>query len=184
MTAGYRGRVSFRPAVAAVALLFALGGLSACTPEPEPTETAPAFASEEEAFAAAEETYRAYVDAVNRVDLSDPATFEDVYAWTAGELNTQERQTYSAWHAEGFAIDGSASIDRLVRQQAELNEGQVVLGVCYDVTSVDVLDRDGASIVDSDRADVQKLRVTLATTTSTATGLVITGVGAEDELTC
>ncbi len=50
------------------------------------------FASEEEAFAAAEETYRAYVDALNQVDLSDPETFEAVYAWTTGDANADERK--------------------------------------------------------------------------------------------
>ena len=55
--------------------------LAGCT-TPEPTDPTPtptsAFASEEEAFAAAEATYRAYVDALNEVDLSDPETFEPV----------------------------------------------------------------------------------------------------------
>lgn len=94
--------------LARVALLGALlaGALTACTPEPEPTPTPP-FATEAEAFAAAEATYRAYVDALNAVDLSDPATFEDVYAWTTGELNANDRRGLTNYHAEGVVEVGS-----------------------------------------------------------------------------
>ncbi|MET0860918.1 MAG: hypothetical protein ABW091_07810, partial [Microbacterium sp.] len=70
-----------------VALVLASAALSGCTPQPAPTPTPTGFATEDEAFAAAEETYRAYVDALNQVDLSDPETFEPVYAWTTGEAN-------------------------------------------------------------------------------------------------
>src|SRR5690606_26029635 len=48
------------------ALVLAAVSLSACAPTPTPTPTpTAAFASEEEAFAAAEEVYRAYNDAGN-----------------------------------------------------------------------------------------------------------------------
>ncbi len=75
-------------------------------PDPEPT---PLFSSEEEAFAAAEETYRAYVDALNQVDLSDPETFEEVYAWTTGELNASDRKGLSD-HADGGIVGGDSNV--------------------------------------------------------------------------
>ncbi len=80
---------------ATLALVLAAAVTTGCAPTPEPTEPTPLFTSEDEAFAAAEETYRAYVDALNQVDLSDPATFEDVYAWTTGDANANERKTFS-----------------------------------------------------------------------------------------
>jgi hypothetical protein len=61
---------------AAATLALALALTTACAPDPAPTPSPTGFASQEEAFAAAEATYRAYVDALNAVDLSDPATFE------------------------------------------------------------------------------------------------------------
>ena len=79
-----------RAAAAAIVLALALGMTTACQPEPAPSPSGPVFANEEEAFAAAEETYRAYVDALNQVDLSDPETFEAVYAWTTGDFNADE----------------------------------------------------------------------------------------------
>ena len=81
-----------RVAAAALALAVVLGMTTGCQPEPTPSPSGPVFANEEEAFAAAEETYRAYVDALNQVDLSDPQTFEAVYAWTTGEANASERE--------------------------------------------------------------------------------------------
>ena len=80
-----------RVARVTLALAIVLGMATGCQPEPEPSPTGPVFATEEEAFAAAEETYRAYVDALNQVDLSDPETFEAVYAWTTGDANAGER---------------------------------------------------------------------------------------------
>ena len=85
--ADYRSPVTSRRFVALAALTLVTGLLAGCVGDPGPVETTPGFASEEEAFAAAEETYRAYVDALNQVDLSDPETFEPVFAWTTGELN-------------------------------------------------------------------------------------------------
>ncbi len=86
--------------VAASALAAAL--LSGCTGEPAPVVSTPSFATEDEAFAAAEQTYRNYVDALNQVDLSDPATFEPVYAWTTGDANARARETFSQMHADGW----------------------------------------------------------------------------------
>ena len=81
-----------RVAAVTIALALAVCVMTGCQPEPEPSPSAPAFATEEEAFAAAEETYREYVDALNQVDLSDPETFEAVYAWTTGDANANERK--------------------------------------------------------------------------------------------
>ena len=102
------------PRVIAATLALALvAGMAACQPEPQPTPGGPVFATEEEAFAAAEETYRAYVDALNQVDLSDPETFEAVYAWTTGELNATTGKTLSrGMHAEGVTVSGASQDSR------------------------------------------------------------------------
>ncbi len=75
------------------ALVLAAVTLSACapTPTPSPTPTA-AFASEEEAFAAAEEVYRAYIAASNDVDFQDPSTFEPLADYTTGDYYLDEAQ--------------------------------------------------------------------------------------------
>lgn len=157
-----------RVSVASLALALAL--VTGCSGSPGPVETTPGFATEEEAFAAAEATYRAYVDALNQVDLSDPATFEPVFALTTGELNASDRTNFSKWHAEGLRLEGAASVSNvefIELSQPSANRS-VTLEACYDITQVDVLDADGISVVEAERPDVQSLRVTVVSNNSDA----------------
>lgn len=150
-----RHRLSALAAVAVLTIAVASG----CTRPPEPIETSPAFASDEEAFAAAEATYRAYVDALNDVDLRDPATFEPVFALTTGEANAGLRESFSTMHADGWQVSGK-SVVALVAPSSRENE-DTHLAVCLDVSDVEVLDETGASVVDSDRVDTQSMTVTV-----------------------
>ena len=79
-----------RRAVWVMGGILLLAGCAPTPPGPSP-EPSVVFMTDDEAFAAAEATYRAYVDALNQVDLSDPDTFEAVYAWTTGEANANAR---------------------------------------------------------------------------------------------
>jgi hypothetical protein len=158
MPHGYRVRVIRRPprsllAVVALAAAVVLGGCVGQAPAPSPTPTG--FADEAEAFAAAEETYRAYVDALNAVDLSDPATFEDVYAWTTGELNAADRDSFSTWHAEGYRISGAGVVRALTGLTASPEAAR--LRSCYDVSGIQIVDAKGQSVVAADRTDIQAL---------------------------
>ncbi|MDY0909947.1 hypothetical protein [Microbacterium sp. CFBP9034] len=158
----------------AVAVLVA--ALVGCSPIPVPSsEPTPGFSSEAEAFAAAEETYRAYVDALNRVDLSDPQTFEDVYAWTTGELNASDRKGLTSYHADGASVSGSSSV-QLVELDTENDDG-VTLAVCLDVSAIEVLSSSGESLVDDDRTAVQSLSVELAPDDTSPTGLLVQSIG-------
>ncbi|HEX5730921.1 hypothetical protein, partial [Microbacterium sp.] len=151
-----------RVARVTLALAIVLGLATGCQPQPEPSPSGPAFATEDEAFAAAEETYRAYVDALNQVDLSDLETFEAVYEWTTGDANAQARETFSEMHADKWTVSG-ASIPTVVKPRAwggpELVEMEVA--VCLDVSAVQLLDETGQSVVDADRPDVQSMQVSM-----------------------
>jgi hypothetical protein len=175
-----------RLAAAAVALVLVIGGATACRPDPEPTPSGPVFATEDEAFAAAEETYRAYVDALNRVDLSDPETFEAVYAWTTGDANAQVRETFSQMHADGWTVSGD-SRPTLVQPLVGGSNGftQVEVAVCLDVTAVQLVDEAGESVVSADRPDVQSMLITMQATDNTTTGWTIERFdGREGEPAC
>lgn len=150
-----------RRTAALLAATVLAAALSACAPtaSPTPSPTATGFASEEEAFAAAETTYRAYVDALNEVDLSDPATFEPVYALTSGELNAQDRESFSKLHADGTRVSGSTQILAIQPNVASFPE--VTLSVCTDVSDVEVTDQSGKSLVSDDRPDLQARTITL-----------------------
>lgn len=153
-------------------LLLAVG-LAACAPAPEPAPSSTGFASEEEAFAAAEETYRAYVDALNAVDLSDPDTFEGVYAWTTGELYATDRKNFSDWHARGYTLSGESRVTAV--DVVTYHGARAVIESCYDVSDVNVIDTAGNSLVSDDRPDVQNLQVELVHG-DTDTGLRIANI--------
>lgn len=158
---------------AALALALTTGCVPESVPSPSPTQTG--FASEEEAFAAAEETYRAYVDALNQVDLSDPKTFEPVYALTTGELLEQEKKQLSQYHAEGAQVRGDSSLTVAVLRSWDDSADVVVIAACVDVSEVDVLDIDGKSLVSAERPDVQSTLATMVPGDS-STGLHIDSI--------
>ena len=174
-----------RAAAAAIVLALALGMTTACQPDPAPSASGPIFANEEEAFAAAEETYRAYVDALNQVDLSDPETFEAVYAWTTGEANANERTTLSQMHADGWLVSGSTAIAGFRGAKAELSDPiRVKAVVCSDVSDVAVFDSNGQSVVSDQRPEVYALAVEFVESDSTSTGLAITASNAVEDASC
>lgn len=143
----------------ALAVLALVGAaVTGCVGTPDPRESSPTPMSDEEAFAAAEATYRAYVDALNQVDLSDPATFEPVYALTTGDANAGLKESFSQMSADGWTVSGE-SVPSIVEPLQF--DGDVQLAVCLDVSEVDVRDRSGASAVDADRVDVQSMLVTV-----------------------
>jgi hypothetical protein len=137
-----------------------LAGCAGCAAEPgvEATPT-PTFASEAEAFAAAEATYRAYVDALNQVDLADPETFEAVYAWTTGDLNAGEKELFSQMHADGESVSGDSIVELFLPMNFDPTQDSVTADVCLNVSAVEVLNQNGESVVAPDRVDVQSMRV-------------------------
>ncbi|HET6302682.1 hypothetical protein [Microbacterium sp.] len=169
-----------------VALLLAGASATGCSGQPAPdpsTPSAPAFASDEEAFAAAEETYRAYVDALNEVDLSDPATFEPVFAWTTGEANSGARREFSEMHANVWTVTGETRVALVAPH--ETSESGTSLDVCLDVSDVAVVDANGQSVVSPDRRNIQSMRVVLTAGSASPTGLLIADIdGREGQPQC
>lgn len=171
-----------RSALAAlVTALVTAGTLTACTAAPQP-ETTPGFASEAEAFAAAEKTYRAYVDALNDVDLRDPETFEAVYAWTTGEANAGERKSLSGMHADGWSVDGDTVIKAVDPHSwtADAAAPAIYLDVCADVGAVEVRDAAGKSMVSPERPTLQSSSVELVLSDHAPHDLLIASIEGSD----
>jgi len=187
-TRDYGVRVLPRIVSGLVALLLAGASATGCSGQPAPdpsTPSAPAFASDEEAFAAAEETYRAYVDALNEVDLSDPATFEPLFALTTGEANATERKSASEMHAEHLTVSGATVLLGFYpREFSDSSDPRVVAVACTDVSDVDLIDDSGKSIVPADRPDRYALRVTFDASTDTSTGLALASSNRVRESEC
>ena len=179
-------RRPFRAASIVIAAMLAVGALAGCGPTaPTPTPTPTGFASEEEAFAAAEATYRAYVDALNQVDLSDPSTFEEVYRWTTGDANAEARESFSQMYADGWTVSGISEVALAQALGADDSTDTVVVAVCLDVGAVDVLDASGESVVSPSRGSIQTMTVLAAESASSDTGFLISSIeGREGEPAC
>ncbi|GAA1733979.1 hypothetical protein [Microbacterium paludicola] len=159
------GMVSRRASLGLVALLVV--GLTGCTgapaPDPSgsPSPAATGFASEDEAFAAAEETYRAYNQATNAVQLDDPESFQGVFDLTVGDYNAHQRETLSQMHAAGWTVSGETRYSRFTTESFDPETQSVVVTVCVDVSDVEVLDVAGNSVVSDERPDRQAARITM-----------------------
>ena len=146
---------------AAVALALCLA--TACTPEPAPTPTPTGFASADEAFAAAEATLRSYVEASNRVVISDPATFQPLIDLTTGDQRSFDSKRLSNYHADGYSIVGEALIVSASPGAWDPELETATLRACIDVSATDVLDGDGTTVVSADRPPLQSLVISLVT---------------------
>ena len=120
------------------------------------------FASEEEALAAAEDAYQAYLDVSNAVAQAgwvDTSLLEKV---ERGDALADEVETASSFAAKGYRQLGSSTFDSVELQQLEdLGAGSVnlVVYLCLDVSGVDVVDPTGSSVVAPSRPDRQALEV-------------------------
>lgn len=170
-------------ALLATALMTAT--LTGCGPAaPTPTPTPTGFASEEEAFAAAEATYRAYVDALNQVDLSDPTTFEEVYRWTTGDANAGARESFSEMYADGWSVSGESEIvsfRQTIGLTPTLSSGTGI--ACLDVSAVTLTDAAGRSVVEPDRPQIQTITVEVVPA-ETPTGAAIRSLEGSDASAC
>src|SRR5690349_16979313 len=96
----------FRVVAAALAVAVVLGTATACQPEPAPSPSTGAFATQAEAFAAAEETYRAYVDALNE-RRSNPSGGLDPQTFLTGSALEVDISTQQQLDQAGLTLSGS-----------------------------------------------------------------------------
>jgi hypothetical protein len=170
---------SLARAAALTSILLLLAG---CTPEPtlSPTPT-PAFASEEEAFAAAEETFEKYTDATNGTDLTNPSSFTPVFDWLAGNALSAARENYSQYYAEGITRSGSSTFDTFT--PFEYSDEVVKAFVCLDIAEVKLSNADGTSAVPSDRPPRQSIEVSFVSA-ETPTKFAISSTTPTESIQC
>lgn len=150
-----------------VSLLTGSLVLAGCSPSPAPTPTpTAAFASEDEAFAAAEETYRAYIDAVNEERATGKTPVSHDYL--TGDLLEAELASYRELEASGVRIEGDTRILSFKGARAELAppSARIEVDVCLDISDARAIDDSGADVTASGRSDVYGVGVTLVTSGS------------------
>lgn len=157
----YRGRMTnrTRTAAALAGSLVAFGMLSACAPQPEPEpEPTAVFASEEEAFKAAEETYRAYNKAYDAIRYEEPSTFEAINQFLGSDMQAEDRKAISERRAEGVTRSGELAVVWFRGESFE--DGTVLATACNDISGIDVKDSTGASLVSPSRTPRHAVKLT------------------------
>ena len=157
------GNRRHRPTSAFLAAVVTLGGLAAtgCTPGPSPTPTPTAlFSSEAEAFAAAEETYRAYVDATNRSRAGDETA--DPLSYLVGKALERDVSAERLQRTQGLSIVGEIVASTFQGRSASLTRPvAVVADVCVDVSGTGVTDKEGTDKTPASRKPRLLLTVTM-----------------------
>lgn len=132
-----------------VASIVALTGCLGQTPEPTPTSTG-VFSSEEEAFEAAEETYRAYIDAVN-ARYADPHSESDPQSFLIGSALEADIASEREMDQLGIHIVGDSVVGNVSPVSASLAAGDVVIRACLDSTEARVFNEAGVDVTVPDR---------------------------------
>lgn len=143
--------------------VFAL--VTGCAPQPEPVESQGPFATEEEAFAAAEETYRNYVDALN-ARRADPNASPDPQTFLTGPALEADIRSQQQFNQEGIHVQGATEIVTIVPKSADTDASAATLLVCLDSSATRVIDGDGNDVTPADRAELAALDVGFILTSS------------------
>ena len=185
MNYGVRMRPSFRPAAVALVMVAALS-VSACAPpspakppKPSPSSTA-LFATDEEALAAAEEAYREYLSVVDNVLQSGGSDPADLKMVAAGPALDQALSDASEFASLGYRTIGTTGLNAIVLQRVGVTTERAIVDayVCEDASRLDLVDKEGRSLVSDDRPPLTPFQVTFGS--EGKRGLVLTNRAAWD----
>lgn len=139
-----------------------LTGCSTPAPSPDPMlraralspASAPVFASDEEALAAAEAAYARYVEVVDQVFIDGGANPERMEEVATGEYLQVALAGFETVRSAGWRSTGGTVFRDLSLQDYSVGRGtdnQIAVYVCEDISAVDVIDANGVSVVSPDR---------------------------------
>lgn len=149
------------PAVVTALTVALLTGCATTTigePEPAPTTATPVFASDEEALAAAQKVYDAYLKAMNDIARSDSrnlAAIEDLVTTEQLEREEGERSNLAD---QGKRLDGAMAFDSFKLQKVDPS-GATDVYVCLDLSAARVINQEGEDVTRSDRITKRPLLV-------------------------
>lgn len=147
----------------------------ACASAPEPAQPEPIFTSEAEAFAAAEETYRAYVDALNAHRL-DPTGAADPQLFLVGSALESDIGTQRMFDDAGIRLVGSTIVVSVTPSEFSRRDQKVTISVCVDSSDTRVLDTFDIDVTPADRPTLSRLTATM---TAVEDHLLISGSNAQ-----
>jgi len=142
--------------------------LSGCLPTPSPVEPephaspTPLFATEDEALAAAEEAYAAYLRVSDLIASEGGANPERIAPYVTGEWLQVELSAFRSFEATGKRIVGATTVTSTALQRLDQDHDQIELVVysCSDVSGSRVIDKSGADVTPQDRPEMVNLQLT------------------------
>lgn len=163
----YRGRMRVLLALIVATALLAVTGCVPDEPMPTlpPTPTAePVFESEEEALAAAEEAYAAYVDMSNRIAADGGMNPERIAPLVTEERLSDEIEGFAAYQDAGIRLEGQTTLETGELQSYVDNgdELEVVFYACWDASATRVINQEGQDVTPADRQTRVLLEVVMS----------------------
>lgn len=157
--------------------------LVACVPEdepvrPDPSPTAePIFASDEEALAAAEEAYAAYLAVSDQILSEGGANPERLREVATESVYQYELTGFENYQSANKHSVGSTLFDTVSLQSVDLSgysvSGAVIIYACEDYSQTDVLDAQGISLVAEERKTRWPVTVAFDLTGSSTSPLIV-----------
>jgi hypothetical protein len=135
------------------------------------------FTSDEEALAAARETYEAFLAASDAV-LADGGTGIDRIDMYAGPaVVATEHAGFERFSRDALRLTGATKVVAFELQSQRSSGGsaqEITAYACIDVANVDVIDASGNSVVSDARPDLTPFEVAFSAARGSPTGLIVT----------
>jgi hypothetical protein len=166
--------------VAVVALLAVVCGCTPDEPQPKPspasTSDAP-FADEDEALAAAQETYEEFMAVANSIMAEGGASPERLDAIATPSVAAFEKRGFEKLVARDLKVGGTSIVTTAILQSytptSTDGRGIVVSYFCVDGSAVTVVDGSGASVVDESVPALTAFQVTFDLLETSPSRLVV-----------
>ncbi len=146
----------------ATAVLAVSVGLAGCAPAPAPKPTPTAlFASEAEAFKAAEQVYRDYVDALNGRNTGETDAHPE--RLLGGKALEFDIESVRSRQERGIRVNGDTLLRSFRGVDVKTEPASTVIhsDACVDVSGTRLVDSSGSDVTPPDRQPSALLRVTM-----------------------
>ena len=164
-TVGAMRRVGGAVAVVGMLLLSGCGGSDPMPTLPPTPSSTPVFASEEEALAAAEEAYAAYLAMSNLISSEGGADPERIAPFVSESRLADELEGFETYQNLQIHTAGTDTYEVRELQRVDETEAgaEVVVYVCWDASAVRVIDASGMDVTPASREVRALLEVVLVT---------------------